>query len=142
MQTRDVMTKTVECVPPTASLHEAARKMRQFDVGALPVCDNDRLIGMITDRDIAMRSVAREADVKLDSVKDTMTPHIVYCFDDEPVEEAAAIMRDRQVRRLPVLDRHKRLVGIVSLGDLAVGTDEQMCGNALRGISESANAVS
>jgi CBS domain-containing protein len=135
METRDVMTADVECIPPTATLQEAAMRMQELNVGALPVCDKDRLVGIVTDRDIALRSVARGQDPRQDTVRDVMTPQIIYCFDDQNVEEVAAQMRDHQVRRLPVLNREKRLVGIVSLGDLAVEADEQLTGNALRGIS-------
>jgi CBS domain-containing protein len=135
METREVMTATVECVPPTATLQEAATKMRELDVGALPVCEYDRLVGMITDRDITMRSVSEGQDPHLETVRDVMTPQVIYCFADQDVEEVAALMRDRQVRRLPVLNREKRLVGIVSLGDLAMETAEAVSGNALRGIS-------
>lgn len=135
METRDVMTADVERIPPTATLQEAAMRMQELNVGALPVCDKDRLVGMVTDRDIALRSVARGQDPRQDTVRDVMTPQIIYCFDDQNVEEVAAQMRDHQVRRLPVLNREKRLVGIVSLGDLAMEADEQLTGNALRGIS-------
>src|SRR5262245_10290921 len=142
MQARQVMTSRVECISPAATLQQAASRMVALDVGALPVCDNDRLVGMITDRDITLRSVAHGHDPKNDSVRETMTPQIVYCFDDQDVAEIAEMMRDKQVRRLPVLDHNKRLVGIISLGDLAVETgDDRMSGHALEGISEPAIAA-
>ena len=135
METREVMTSAVECISPSSTLQEAASKMRELDVGSLPVCDLDRLVGMVTDRDIALRSVSEGQDPHLETVRDIMTPEVIYCFADEDVEEVAALMRDRQVRRLPVLNRDKRLVGIVSLGDLALETTADLSGNALRGIS-------
>jgi CBS domain-containing protein len=138
MQVLDVMSHGVECTPPTATLQQAARKMRELDVGPLPVCnENDRLVGMLTDRDITIRAVAEGLDPRTTLVRQVMTPEIVYCFSDQDVTEAARLMRDRQIRRLVVLDRHKRLVGIVSLGDLAVDTgNAQLAGDVLAGVSE------
>jgi CBS domain-containing protein len=140
MQVKEVMTRGVECIRPTASLEEAARKMRDLDVGALPVCgDNDRLVGMITDRDITVRAVADGQEPKTARVQNIMTPEITYCFDDNDVSEAAQTMKEHQVRRLVVLDHEKRLVGIVSLGDLAVQTrDDGLSGETLERISEPA----
>jgi CBS domain-containing protein len=137
MRVDEVMTKGAECIAPDASLREAAGRMKDLDCGALPVCDADRLIGVLTDRDITVRSVAAGHDPKADKVRDVMTPGLVYCFDDQDAEEAAQIMREKQIRRIPVLNREKRLVGIVSLGDLALQTgDRQMAGRALEGVSE------
>jgi len=134
-----VMTKGAECTRPNATLQDAARRMKELDVGSLPVCENDRLVGILTDRDIAIRSVAAGHDPRADRVKDVMTPGIVYCYDDQDVTEAAELMHDKQVRRLPVLNRDKRLVGIVSLADLAVDAgDERLAGHALEGVSEPA----
>jgi CBS domain-containing protein len=104
--------------------------------GPLPVCDNDRLAGLITDRDIAVRAVAEGCDPRTTTVKDVMTPDVVYCFEDQDVQEAAQLMREHQVRRLVVLNRDKRLVGIVSLGDLAVETgDEKLAAKTLEHVS-------
>lgn len=137
MKIQDVMTPGVECTSPTATLQEAARRMEALNVGSLPVCENDRLIGMLTDRDIAVRSVARGSDPTTTSVRDTMTPDVISCFDDVDISEAAQLMKENQVRRLPVLDRSKRLVGIVSLGDLAVETGgNQLTAETLERISE------
>jgi len=139
MDARDVMTPDVKCVPPSATLREAAMQMKTLNVGALPVCDNDRLAGMITDRDIIVRSVADGHDPSSDLVRDAMTPGLIYCFDDQSTSEIAEMMADRQVRRLPVLNRNKQLVGIISLGDLATSTgDEELSGHALECISEPA----
>jgi CBS domain-containing protein len=139
MRVSEVMTKKPECVLADATLQEAAGKMKELNVGALPVCDNDRLAGMITDRDIATRSSAAGHDPTARHVRDAMTPEVVYCFEDQDVSEAARLMGDKQIRRLPVLNRDKRLVGIVSLGDLAVETrDKKPAGEALKDISEPA----
>src|SRR5258708_4129455 len=113
------MTRRVEGVAPGDTLQDAAQKMRSMDIGVLPVCQDDQLIGMITDRDIAVRSVAQGEDPSAVQVCDTMTQDLVFCYEDEDVEKAARLMEQRQIRRLPVLDRNRRLVGIVSLGDLA-----------------------
>ena len=137
MFVRDVMTRGAECVRPANSLVEAAQKMKNLDVGPLPVCgDNDRLVGMLTDRDITVRAVAEACDPRTTTVKDVMTPDVVYCFEDQDVQEAARLMKEHQIRRLVVLDRDKRLVGIVSLGDLAVETgDEKLAGRTLEHVS-------
>lgn len=119
MKLKDIMTDDVEVISPNASVYEAARMMRLLDIGALPVCDGERIVGMLTDRDLTVRSSAEGRDPRTTSVKEAMTPQIVWCFDDQSVEEAEALMQEQQIRRLPVLDRDKRLVGIVSLGDLA-----------------------
>ena len=140
MQVKEVMTRNVECVRPDDSLQAAARKMRDLDVGPLPVCgDNDRLAGMITDRDITVRAVAEGWNPTEHRVREAMTDQVIYCQDDQDVEEASRMMQDRQVRRLMVLSRDKRLVGIVSLGDLAVKSrDEHASARALEGVSEPA----
>jgi CBS domain-containing protein len=139
MQVFEVMTRNVECTQPSASILDAARQMKKLDVGALPVCGGqERLIGMITDRDIVLRCVADGRDLEETKVQDIMTPDIEYCFEDQPVEHAARLMHDMQIRRLVVLDDNHKLCGIVSLGDLAVDTDERLVGSALEGISQPA----
>ena len=137
MRVYDVMTKGAECTRPDASLQEAAAKMKALDVGTLLVGDNDRLVGMLTDRDITVRATAEGESPTVIRVRDVMTPEVVSCFEDQLVAEAARLMQEKQLRRLVVLDRAKRLVGIVSLGDLAVETgDEQLAGNTLEAVSE------
>jgi CBS domain-containing protein len=139
MKVQEIMTRGVECVGPNDNLADAARKMRDLDVGSLPVCDNDRLVGMITDRDITVRATAGDCNPSGTCVRDTMTPNIVYCFDDQDVTEAADLMEANQIRRLVVLNRDKRLVGIVALGDLAVKTgNDELSGEALEQVSEPA----
>ena len=139
MQLRDVMTRDVEVIHPDATVEEAAEKMEALNVGPLPVCDGQRLVGMITDRDITVRAVAAGVAPDQAKVRDVMTPEVAYAFEDQDVREAERIMQDNQIRRLPILDRDKRLVGIVSLGDLAVDTDDTRgTGETLERISEPA----
>jgi CBS domain-containing protein len=134
---RDVMTRNVESVRPDASLKEAAAKMADLDVGAIPVCDGDRLVGMLTDRDIAVRAVARGSDPST-PVREVMSSTVRFAFDDEPVERALETMKQRKIRRLPILDRERRLMGIVSLGDLAVDSDTEAAGRVLERVSSPA----
>jgi CBS domain-containing protein len=135
---KSVMTPNCEVVRPDAPLREAAAKMADLDVGAIPVCDGDRLIGMLTDRDITVRAVARGADCTNTRVHDVMTTSVHYAFEDEPIRHAADTMQRRRIRRLPVLDRNKRLVGIVSLADLAVDANLGDAGAVLHSVSEPA----
>jgi len=141
MRLKEIMTPKPECVSPEDSLEDAARKMRNLDVGPLPVCDNDRLAGMITDRDIVVNAVAEGRNPQTTKVREAMTGKVIYCFDDQDVEEAARTMQEHQVRRLVVLNRDKRMVGIVSLGDLATETgDRGRAGDVLHDVSEPATA--
>jgi len=138
MQVKDVMTRGAECISPDDSLHQAAQKMKSLDVGPLPVCgEGDRLVGMLTDRDIVIRAVAEGRDPKTVKVRDAMTEGVCYCFEDDDVSEAAEQMKNKQIRRLVVLNRDKRLVGIVSLGDLATDTgDQHLAGRTLEAVSQ------
>jgi CBS domain-containing protein len=137
MQVKDIMTPNPECVTPEDSIQDAARRMRNLDVGPLPICDNDRLAGMITDRDIVVRAVAEGRNPQTTKVGEVMTGEVIYCFEDQDVQEAARMMQERQVRRLIVLNRDKRLVGIVALGDLATETgDTPKSGEVLQDVSE------
>lgn len=139
MRVKEVMTTHVEVIHPDSTLQAAAARMKARDVGPLPVCEGDRLVGMLTDRDITVRATAEGEDPTTIRVRDVMTPDILYCFDDDLVSTAARIMQDNQVRRLVVLNRDKRLVGIVSLGDLAVETgDDELAGQTLEQVSEPA----
>ena len=136
MRLRDVMTREVEVIRPDATVVEAAEKMEALDIGPLPVCDGQRLVGMITDRDITVRAVAAGVEPGRARVQDVMTPEVAYAFEDQDVREAERIMQDNRIRRLPILDRDKRLVGIVALGDLAVDADAKGVGETLERISE------
>ena len=137
MKVNEIITHDPEVIRPETALIEAAQKMKSLDIGMLPVCDGDRLVGVITDRDITVRGVAQGYDPKTARVQEVMTPEVIYCFDDEDVKDVAKKMEEKQVRRLPVLNREKRLVGIVSLGDLAVRTGkEKLAGEVLERVSK------
>lgn len=125
MQLRDIMTRNVQVVRPETTLQEAARIMKDLDVGPVPVCDGERLVGMLTDRDITIRATAEGKSPKSTMVQDVMTSDVVYCFEDQDIQEAARLMQEQQIRRLLVLSRDKRLVGIISLGDLAEDLDDE-----------------
>jgi len=135
MKVREAMTRDVRLVKPDQPIREAARLMGELDIGALPVEENDRLVGMITDRDIAVRAVGagRGPDT---AVRDVMTREIKYCYEDQTIDEVTQNMGELRIRRLPVLSREKRLIGILSLGDLAIdeGARDE-AGEALGGIS-------
>ena len=134
MKIREAMTHDVALVNPEQTLADAARMMAERDTGALPVGEDDRLVGMITDRDIVIRGVAKELGPET-PIREVMSREALYCFQDEDVEHVAANMGEQQVRRLPVLDREKRLVGIVSLGDLASCSKPKTSGQAIAAIS-------
>jgi CBS domain-containing protein len=119
MKLVDVMTRAVEVISPEERLHEAARRMSEYDLGALPVCDGERLVGMITDRDLVIRSMSLGEDPRRVRVAEAMTYDVLWCFEDVGLDEVGRRMQERQVRRMVVLDRKKEMVGIVSLGDLA-----------------------
>jgi CBS domain-containing protein len=141
MQVKEVMSPRVECVSPGSNLREAAQMMKKLDVGSLPVCENDQLVGILTDRDIVLRAIAEAKDPQATLVRDTMTPEIVFCFEDQEVPEVALLMERKQIRRLVVFNRDKQLVGIISLGDLAVAADDAPCAaRTLESISEPAGA--
>ncbi len=131
----EVMTRDVRIVSPDDTLESAARLMEEQDFGSLPVAENDRLVGMLTDRDITIRAVARGLVPRDSTVREIMSAEVKYVYDDESVRDVAIVMGDLHVRRLPVLDRDKRLVGIVSLGDLAL-TKPTSAGDALQAIAE------
>lgn len=137
MKVREVMTDKVTWVGPDATVPEIARHMRDEDIGSVPIAENDHLVGMVTDRDIVVRAIADGGRVETTTARQVMSPRILYCFDDQPVGEVLKNMGDMQVRRLPVMNRDKRLVGLVSLGDLSRASQKQAAG-ALREISEPA----
>ena len=129
------MTRDVRLASPDQTICEAARDMAEIDAGALPVADGDRLVGMITDRDIAIRAIGQGMGPEA-KVRDVMTAEIRYCFEDENVEDVLRNMGDQQLRRLPVLNRAKRLVGIISLCDVAQENRPEPTGEALSQISQ------
>lgn len=141
MNISEIMTREVEVIRPESTVEEAARKLKEFDIGSMPVCDGQRLVGMITDRDITIRLAAEGRDPATVPVKRIMTPDVVWCFEDQSVEEAGRMMKENHIRRLPVISHDRRLTGILTLGDLAVRTDAlQEVGETLQEISEAAPA--
>lgn len=136
MKIAEVMTRNPEWIRPETTVESAAARMRDLDTGFIPVGDGVRLQGVITDRDIAIRAVAEGLDAATAPVEDVMTPTVIYCYDDQDVQKAADVMAEKQVRRLIVLNRDKKLTGIVSLGDLCVRSgDHEMAGDVLDDIS-------
>lgn len=139
MRIQEVMTRNVRTVAPHASIFEIARLMRDEDIGSVPVAENDRLIGMVTDRDIVIRGLAEVSPSKNVSARDVMSDRVLYCYEDQSVEEVLENMGEQQVRRMPVVDREKRLVGVVSLGDLSANGPAAPAGESLGQISEPAH---
>jgi CBS domain-containing protein len=135
MKIKDVMTKSADWISPDTTLAQAAQQMKKEDIGFLPVGENDKLIGSVTDRDIAIRAVAEGKDPNATKVREVMTAKMYYCFDDQSVDEICDNMAEIKVRRLPVVNRDKRLVGVVSLGDLSQAK-EKSSGEALKTITQ------
>jgi CBS domain-containing protein len=137
MKLSEIMTRDVAVLQPDDSLQFAAKKMRDRDIGFLPVCDGEVLIGVLSDRDITIRALAEGMDVNIMLGRDLMTAPAIYCFDDQDISEAAKVMAENQIRRLVVLSRDdKRLVGVVSLGDLARNEPADRSGQVLKKVSE------
>lgn len=134
MKISEAMTSNVHIASPDQTICDAARIMAECDSGALPVSDGSRLIGIITDRDIAIRAVAQKKSPDT-AVREVMSNEVLYCFEDEDIEHVAQNMGDLKVRRLPVVSREKRLVGIVSLGDLSLTTKPDVTGLAIADVS-------
>jgi len=137
MKVREIMTTNVECVSPETTTIDLAQKMKTLDVGFLAVCENDRLIGTVTDRDIVTRGIASGRNISTITGRDLMTHDVFWSYEDDDVKDVAEKMRDKEVRRLLILNRDKRLAGVVSLGDIAK-VEEAESGKTLRDISEAA----
>jgi CBS domain-containing protein len=135
MKVSDLMSQKVELASPDDTIQQAAKAMARIDSGMLPVGENDRLVGIITDRDIAIRGVAAGKDPMKCCVRDVMTPEVKYAFEDDDITDVAENMAQLQVRRLPVVNRDKRLVGIISLADIARQQNAREAGRALEGIA-------
>ncbi|WP_457090380.1 CBS domain-containing protein [Microvirga sp. P5_D2] len=135
MKVSEVMTRDVQLIEPTQTIRDAAKLMAEMDAGIMPIREGDRLVGMITDRDIVVRAVA-EGKGPDTSIREVMTEEVKYCYEDDDTEDVARNMADIQVRRLPVLTREKRLVGIISLGDMAMSNSSSRVGEAVAGISQ------
>jgi CBS domain-containing protein len=141
MKIQEIMSRDVRTVKPTDVIQRAAAIMAEIDAGSLPVAENDRLIGMVTDRDIVVRAVAKGKAPSECSVRDVMSKEIKYVYEDESAEDLARNMSEQQVRRFPVMSRDKRLVGIVALADLATASGrEREAQDAITGVSEATAA--
>lgn len=141
MRVRDVMTTDVRVVSPEDTLQDAAQLMEDADCGILPVGEDNRVVGMVTDRDITVRGVAQGRTPDECKVRDVMSSDVMYVFEDEPIEDAARNMSDLQLRRLPVVNRDQELVGIISLGDLAVRSGGTNVSGALRKVSQPGRVI-
>lgn len=135
MKVKEVMHSPAEWVSAETPVSEVAARMAKLDIGAIPVGRNDRLIGMITDRDLALRVLGQKRDPETTRAEEVMTPGIIYCLTAEDVEDAIHLMDQKKIRRLPVLDEKKRLVGMLSLGDVAHGTGLQLAGELARAVA-------
>ncbi|HXV83228.1 MAG TPA: CBS domain-containing protein [Candidatus Binatia bacterium] len=137
MQVKEIMSREVEVIHSNIPVRAAAARMKTLNIGFLPVRDADRLVGMVTDRDIVVRAVAGGKDPSKTKVEDILTPDVIYCFEDQDVGEAAKLMQEKRIRRLIVLNRDKRLAGILSVGDLAVATgSDKLTGETVKHVSE------
>src|SRR3954470_18045639 len=141
MKIREIMTPDAQCVAPDETLVDAAQLMRQLDVGVLPVCDHDEIVGMLTDRDIAIRAVAESRHPATTLVREVMSTGTITVRDDHDVNEAVQLMEEHQMRRAPVVNEDGRLVGIVSLGDVAVDASAAVSGEILKRVSQPAEPV-
>ena len=135
MKVREAMHKGVEWVAPTTSVAELAKLMNRHDIGAIPIGENDRLIGMVTDRDIVCRCVGEGKDPSKTTARDVMTKGIVWCRDEEELDDATRVMEDKRIRRLPVIDKQKRMVGMLSLGDVSHAGSQELSGEVLQAVS-------
>lgn len=139
MLVKDLMTTGVHLVPPDQTLREAARAMEAIDAGVLPVCEGTKLVGIVTDRDITVRGTAEGLDPSKARVGDIMTRDVIACSEDQDVEDAARVMEEEQIRRVPVLDREMRVTGIISVADVAVrARDKKLAGELIERVSEPA----
>lgn len=136
MKVKDAMHKGVTWEAPDCSITELARKMRDEGIGSIPIGENDRLLGMVTDRDIVVKGVAGGKDVSAITARDVLSGPILYCRADEDVDDAARLMETHQVRRLPVIDEHKRMVGMLSLGDIASSSSRELTGEITQTVAE------
>lgn len=135
MHVKEVMNSEARLVNPSTTIKEAAAKMEQDRVGFLPVGENDRLQGTVTDRDIVVRAISKGKDPQDTSIREIMTEELVYCTEDQDVDEVARTMGEKQVRRLPVIDSDKRLVGVVTIGDMAQHLSKDNAGKVLEQVT-------
>ncbi len=139
MQLKDIMTRETETCRPDATLVEVSQQLKQRNIGSLPVCDGDKLVGMLTDRDIVVRGIGEKRDPNATRVRDIMSQEVAWAFEDQDIRDAAKVMEQKKVRRLPILNRSNRLVGIISIDDLAARARqvEKLAGEVLSQIAES-----
>jgi len=137
MKVREIMTTNVECVAPDAGVTDLASKMKTLDVGFIAICENDRLVGTVTDRDIVIRGIAGGKNISTCKARDIMTKDIFWCFEDQEVKDVAKQMSEKEVRRMLILSQNKRLVGVVSIGDISK-VEERESGKALKSITDAA----
>jgi CBS domain-containing protein len=135
MKVKDVMHRGVTWVEPGTSIREVARMMRDSDIGSVPVGENDRLVGIVTDRDIICRGVAADGDISMLTANDVMSKPIIYCGADDELDSAIRIMEKNRIRRLPVVDKDKRLTGMLALGDISEIGGQEMAGEVMRSVS-------
>jgi len=137
MKISEIMTTNVECVSPETNISELAQKMKALDVGFLAVCQNDRIAGTVTDRDIVIRGLASSTDIKSMKAADVISKDVHWCYETDDIKDVAKKMREKEVRRMLILNEGKRLVGVVSIGDIAK-VEEKESGKTLRDITEAA----
>lgn len=135
MKVKDAMHKGAEWVAPSTAVVELAKLMSKHDVGAIPIGENDKLVGMVTDRDIVCRGLANGKDISKLTAREVMSPNIVWCRDDEDLDDATRIMEAKKIRRLPVIDKNKRMVGMLSLGDISHAGKSKLSGEVLQAVS-------
>jgi len=135
MKVKKIMHKGVEWVSPDTLVTALAKKMRKSDIGVIPVGENDRLIGMVTDRDITVKGVANGKDLSKLTARDVMTKGVIWCRDSDDVADAARTMESKQVRRLPVIDKDKRMVGMLSLGDISQAASRRLSAEVTKAVS-------
>ncbi len=136
MKSADIMSRPVLWVSPRDTLKDASKKMAEHNIGDLPVCHDDRLLGIITDRDIVVRACAKGLDLSVTCVEEIMTKGVEWCFEDDDLEKIIGRMEEKCIQRMIVIDHNKKLIGVISLGDIAVRGDERIAAEALHNISE------
>ncbi len=135
MKVKEMMHKGVKWVSPDTPVTAIAKQMEQYDIGAIPVGENDRLVGMVTDRDIAVRALANGKDVSKLTARKVMTKGVVWCRDNDSAAKAVRLMETKHIRRLPVINENKRMVGMLSLGDISHAVSQKTAGEALKAVS-------
>lgn len=139
MLVREAMSSDVIWVTPSEEIGNVASKMKEFDIGAVPVCKNDEIVGIVTDRDIVVRGLVDDGDIAEHSVREVMTEHPIWCSANEDVEDAIRLMEEKQIRRLPVIDSENHLVGLLSIGDISQNTSHELSGEVIAAVSRHRN---